>query len=318
MTDPLDHLDERLAALGSSPVPPLLAGSEVRARGEQRRRRQRAVLVCAAVVAAAAVGGSASLALDASRDDALRVADPTTSPTSEPTPTPTSSPTPSASPTATAAPGPSASSSPTASPRAASPAPPSASPSAQAWSPATGFLSPAAASKAEMPGWFVEDDHPPRLDPGPVVDPCDTNAYAAAPADAAERAMSSLRESGGSGLVQRVSRFADTASASAVFSELVAAFSRCPQQPADDGGSFRYAVEQTSGEDRNRTALVSAEQCAPEGCVSGYRSYVLLVQSGDGISEVYYGVSEDSTPKDMAARLLDASADALRAAAQPG
>lgn len=316
MTDPRDPLHDRLAALGNASLPPLFAADGVRARGEQLRRRQRVVLACAAVVAAAALGGTASLALGSSGQDALRVADPTTSPTPEPTAT--SAPSPDASPSTTPTPA-SPSPSPAASAAPTSPPPPSTtSPSpSPPWSPSTGFLSPEAASAAEMPGWFVEEDHPPRLGPGPVVDPCGTDTYAATPADAAERAMSSLRESGGSGLTQRVSRFADAASTSAVYDDLLAAFARCPQAPADDGGTFHYAVEQTSGGGTDRTALVSVENCAPEGCLSGYRSFVLLAQSADGVSEVHYGVSEDSSPQDMAARLLGASADALRAAARP-
>lgn len=321
MADARDPLTDRLGPLHDVPVPPLMSPDAVRARGERRRRRTQAVAALAAVAVAAALGGSAALALGppGPRDDALRVASP-------PSPTPAS-----ASPTASTPPpaSPSASASPTASPEpsslgTSSPAPTAAaSASAPAphpapprtWAPSDAFLTPEAASEAEFPGWVVEDDHPPRLPPGPVVDPCGADAYAAEPAAQAERAMTSTRDSGGSGLVQRVTRYADTAAAGRSFDDLTAAFLRCPEAPADDGGTFRYAVEATYGPGDPRAVLVSVVQCPADGCsATAYRSYVLLARSGDGVSEAHYGVSEDGTPRAQAEKLLAATLEYLATA----
>jgi hypothetical protein len=318
VTDPRDPLTARLSALDDLPVPALLAADAVRGRGELLRRRQRAVYAATAAVVAVALAGTAALALGGTSadDDALRFASP--SPSASPTTTaePSSSPTPSAtaSPSPVVVPPP-PSPAPTPSATATATATPPATPTAATWDPLDAFLSPEAAGAAEQPGWVVESDHPPRLGPGPVVDPCGTDTYAAAAEDEAERSMSSVRESGGSGLTQRVSRFADATSAAAVLGELVESFGRCPTQARDDGGTFRYTVVDDSAAGTDRTALVAVEECVDGACTQvAYVSYVLLAQVSDGVSETYYGVGEDGTPEDWARALLDASAEALRAA----
>lgn len=89
-----DHLDDRLRALGASPVPVPPVDGAVR-RGQQRRRRARA-LSASAVVVALLAGGLVVRDLTAGGEDALQFAPP---------PPPTSSPSPAADPTVGAAAG---------------------------------------------------------------------------------------------------------------------------------------------------------------------------------------------------------------------
>lgn len=322
MADP-DPLDDRLAALGRGPTPPLAAPAAVRARGDRRRRRQQLALACAAVLAAGTLGGGVAL-LTGGGQDALRTAGPPTS-----TPPATSAATPEDDcvvPEVPSEPGvyydgaycstlelelePPEQAEPEPTPL---PPPPEPSEQPAAWEPAAAFLSPQQAGQVELPGWAVDGEHVPG--DGPLLDPCGDGAFMGDPVALSERALRSERETGGSRLVQQVVRYAGETEAAAAFDAFSAKVQECPQAPGldgPDGDVTRFEVAGQGAVDGARTLLVQLRTCHPEhGCLDSYRSYLMLVQHGDGLTDAYYGLGEDGDPADFAAALLDAVAQQL-------
>lgn len=179
------------------------------------------------------------------------------------------------------------------------------------WDLATGFLSPEQAGQIEQPGWSVDDSHQPA--PGPLLDPCATGVFPGDPVDSVERAMGSEREVGGSRLVQEVLRYSDEPQAAAAFDVFAASVEQCPQAPAVEGeGVTRFEVVGQGGVDGSRTLLVQVQPCGTENmCTAHFRSYLMLAQDGDGLTQVFYGLSEDGDPFDAAKDVLDAVAAQL-------
>lgn len=255
--------------------------------------QRRTVLALAGAVLALALVGLAVLLLRAGSGGDDRLATPTAEPTST-SPAPSPEPTPEPSP---------------------EPSPPPVAPAG--WDVATAFLSPEAASDAELPGWSVDEGTEP--EPGPLLDPCGDGDFPLSEAVAAsdERAMSSSspeREAGGSHLQQEVFRYEAEQDAAAALSTYLDRVQQCPRQPVEDGDLGheveRTVVPEASGQDR---LLVRERACNP-GCTDNFTTYALVVHADDGLSVLRYAIGEDGDPGENAPALLDAAADALQAA----
>lgn len=318
-----DQVPERLEAFGRDPGPPLADPAQVRARGERRRRRTQVALVAAVVLGVAGTGVAASNLLGGQPRDELGFADPAPAPTETtffcasyqpvvPADDP-SCPPPTPCPPGEAAavycvtaelPPP---------PVRVRPSPP---PSGQeGWSTSAAFLPPETAAQVEQPGWAVDPDHQPSQ--VPLLDPCQDQALMGDPVALEERAMASeRREAGGSRLVQQVVRYAGPGEAADAFDGFAQDVADCPEAPAVEGGGvFRYEVAGSGVVDGARTLLVQLQPCGEQGdCTSQVRSYLMLAQTGDGLTLAFYGLSEDGDPLDAAAALLDAVAAQLNAA----
>lgn len=198
---------------------------------------------------------------------------------------------------------------------------PSASPAAtdaRAWDPSAGFVSPEAASQAEMPGWQVRAEYEPEA--GPLLDPCGEGVFPRADDIAAsdERAMGSTREVGGSALAQEVFRYSSTEAAAEALDAYAEAVARCPERPAPqspEGFTDRFSVVQQSEAQGVRRLLVRRQPCtAQDQCTAHFRTYLLAAQTGDGVTVADYGIGEDGDPEEAARALLDAAAERLAAA----
>lgn len=79
-----------------------------------------------------------------------------------------------------------------------------------------------------------------------------------------------------------------------------------------EGDTTRLEVAGHGGVDGSRTLLVRATPCSgAAGCVDSQRSYFLLAQVGNGLTDASYGLGADGGPEQFAAVLLDAVATQL-------
>lgn len=307
------RLDAHLSALDDGPVPPLAAASVVRARGDQRRRRTRAVLATAVAVLVASLAGTVALQGGGGRSDALRVADPVTTP--EPNPSVCYDASYESLPEGSSV---GAGSCPSPKP---TPPPENLIPEGeQPPPPSPALLTPEQASRAEQPGWTVDD---PPAGPGPLFDPCadGTVPFVNATRFGAFRAMASEREAGGSRLVQSVVGFYDDRDAAAAFEEHAAAVVRCPETAVEgaEGYTTRFTVVSRSAEQGGQRMLVQVQPCAPQNaCTAHFRSYLFVAQTGNSLTTASYGILEDGDPEQDARALLDAAAQALAVAVESG
>lgn len=337
MAEERDRIPDLLGALGDAPVPPLVDAAQVRARGDRRRRRTQVALACAVVLAVAGTGAAATTLLDGSPRDELGFADPV------PEPTETTFFCASSQPEVPA-------DDPSCPPPAECPPAPPGEPAEQAycsdlsivevppdapepsitpestglvWNPASAFLPPETAARVESPGWAVDPGHEPSR--VPLLDPCRDGAFMAPPVALEERAMGSQREAGGSRLVQQVLRYASSDEAADAFDGFADDVAACPEAPAVEGGGVnRFEVAGSGTVDGARTLLVQVQPCGDQGdCTAHFRSYLMLAQSGDGLTLAFYGLGEDGDPLAAAAALLDEVAAQLNqatsgAATSPG
>jgi hypothetical protein len=189
-------------------------------------------------------------------------------------------------------------------------------PEPRAWQVGGAFLSPEQASTAEMPGWAVDGEHEPGA--GPLLDPCQQGRHPGPFETSQERAMASVREAGGSRLVQEVFRYPSAQDASAAFEEYAAQVERCPSAPAvegPEGYTSRFTAVDRSAEQGGQQLLVQVQPCDDQGaCTAHFRTYLFVAQATDGLTAVAYGIGEDGDPVEDASALLDAAAKALSAA----
>jgi hypothetical protein len=92
---------------------------------------------------------------------------------------------------------------------------------------------------------------------------------------------------------------------------------QCPLTSDLDGPGFtRFTTVRNVEREGTRTLLVQVQPCDERGgCTPHFRSYLLLAQHADGVTQASFTWAEDGDPVDEAGRLLDALADQLARAA---
>lgn len=283
-----EPLDDRLAGLRSTPVPPLAPAAAVRARGDRRRSRHRAALAAAAALAAVGVLGAVALSAGGSaKPDSLQPAPFASEPAG-----------------ATAMPAPSPLLDPEPSPVMKEPPP-------APWAMTEAFLPPEAAGEAEQPGWTVTS----QLDPqdGPVADPCREGSAPLAEevVEVVGRAMGSSREVGGSNLAQEVYRYSSPQSAADAFAVYEERYARCAEVPDDqapEGQTIRSEVVDRAPD----RLLVRRIPCMSGGCTDHFSTYEMVVRVQDAVTVVAYAIAEDGDPAQDARALVAAVERRLR------
>lgn len=309
MTDPDEHLSDRLAGLGSGPAPRMSTASEVRARGEQRRRRGRAALTGTGI-AVLLMGGAGAWALT-ERDtrEGLQVAEEdapeevvcfgggvepveegTVVPRDEvcPEQTPSSSPEQSASPE------------------------PAESDDPSTGDVSTALLTPEEAAQAEAESWRYGDEEP---EPGPLLDPCDERTFPRAEDVRAsdEGVLQWRREESGAIVRQEVFRYRSAEAAQQAFAEYADRVQRCPRRPVPDdpnGSTTRFDVVDRTEAGGGQQLLVRQTACNP-ACIANFRSYLAVAQQADLLTVLTYGQFVDGDPQSESAAVLKQAARTL-------
>ncbi len=301
-----DPLDDRLAALGDGPVPPLAPASDLRARGARRRTRARAALGGGAAVVVLLAGGGAYAALSGPPEQ-LDTASPTPSPSPTPSDAYPSCPTAPVTepvvcyggsyetgvPTPTPRPGKPAVSAPPATAAPSTPDSPMPSPSARpARSLTKGVLTLQDADAAEPGDWTFSGN----ADEGPVLDPCPGGTRYPRDADRtadASTILTAKREAGGTQVLQQVARYPSSDVAQDAAAGYVRAVRGCPST-TDEGTTTTYEVVRvtTAGP---TTTYVRQATTTGDGYL-GTAQYYAVQQLGDVVSVLVVGHGEDGDP----------------------
>lgn len=90
------------------------------------------------------------------------------------------------------------------------------------------------------------------------------------------------------------------------------AVEQCPERTSADGFVDRFSVMKQTGADGVQWLLVRRQPCTPaDQCTAQFRTYLLVAQTGEGLTVADYGIGEDGDPEDHASALLDAAAAQL-------